>query len=46
MQKLKSVLSALGHHLSNSEINGLIEIVDKDKSGTIDFEEFIFMMAM
>ena len=38
-------MRSLGQNLSEAEIKQMIEIVDEDKSGTIDFKEFLNLMA-
>merc|ERR1711881_278146 len=40
-----TVLRSLGQNPTEAELAALCEEVDKDKSGTIEFEEFIDLMA-
>ncbi len=40
-----TVLRALGNNPSTDELKRMIEEVDEDQSGTIDFNEFLEMMA-
>merc|ERR1711981_609704 len=40
-----TVLRSLGQNPTEAELAALMEEVDKDKSGTIEFEEFIDLMA-
>merc|ERR1711934_1334996 len=40
-----TVLRSLGQNPTEAELVALMEEVDKDKSGTIEFEEFIDLMA-
>jgi Ca2+-binding EF-hand superfamily protein len=35
----------LGHNPSKNELDVLIALVDEDRSGTIDFREFLIMMS-
>jgi calmodulin len=44
-KELGTVMRSLGQNLSEAEIKQMIEIVDEDKSGTIDFKEFLNLMA-
>ena len=44
-RELGTVLCSLGQNLSESEIKEMIDIVDEDKNGTIDFQEFLHLMA-
>ena len=38
-------MRSLGQNLSEAEIKEMIDIVDEDKNGTIDFQEFLHLMA-
>merc|ERR1711871_1596975 len=40
-----TVLRSLGQNPTEAELAALCEEVDKDKSGTIEFEEFVDLMA-
>merc|ERR1712138_9400 len=40
-----TVLRSLGQNPTEAELSALMEEVDKDKSGTIEFEEFVDLMA-
>lgn len=42
---MKTVLRSLGHNPSKNELDALIALVDEDRSGTIDFREFLIMMS-
>ena len=44
-KELGTVMRSLRQNLSEAEIKQMIEIVDEDKSGTIDFKEFLNLMA-
>ncbi len=44
-KELITVLRALGNNPTEEELEIMIEEVDEDKSGTIDFSEFLEMMA-
>ncbi len=44
-KELGTVMRSLGQNLSEAAIKQMIEIVDEDKSGTIDFKEFLNLMA-
>ena len=44
-KELGTVMRSLGQNLSEEELKSMIEDVDKDKSGTIDFQEFLGLMA-
>merc|ERR1712001_555202 len=42
---LKEILKELDSKLSDEDLEGIIEEVDEDGSGTLDFDEFMEMMA-
>jgi len=42
---LKTILAEIDSSLSNEELDGIIEEVDEDGSGTVDFDEFMEMMT-
>merc|ERR1711992_396085 len=42
---LKEILRELDNKLSEEDLLGIIDEVDKDGSGTLDFDEFMAMMA-
>uniref|UniRef100_UPI00358E147D troponin C, skeletal muscle-like n=1 Tax=Myxine glutinosa TaxID=7769 RepID=UPI00358E147D len=44
--ELGNVMTLLGQNPSKEELDAIIEEVDEDGSGTIDFEEFLVMMVM
>lgn len=44
-KELGTVMRSLGQNLSEEELKSMIEDVDTDKSGTIDFQEFLGLMA-
>ena len=44
-KELGTVMRSLGQNLSEAEIKEMIDIVDEDKNGTIDFQEFLHLMA-
>ncbi len=44
-KELKAAMRALGFQVKKAEIRKMIAEVDKDDSGTIDFEEFVQMMT-
>lgn len=44
-KELGTVMRSLGQNLSEEELKTMIEEVDTDKSGTIDFQEFLGLMA-
>ena len=43
-KELGTVMRSLGQNLSEAEIKEMIDIVDEDKNGTIDFQEFLHLM--
>jgi calmodulin len=43
-KELKKLMKQLGQKLSDQELDAMMEEVDTDKSGEIDFEEFKAMM--
>ena len=45
VRELGTVMRSLGQNLSEAEIKEMIDIVDEDKNGTIDFQEFLHLMA-
>ncbi len=44
-KELGTVMRSLGQNLNESEIREIIDEVDEDKNGTIDFHEFLSLMA-
>jgi len=42
---LKEILKELDNKLTNEDLDNIIEEVDEDGSGTLDFDEFMEMMA-
>merc|ERR1719315_892558 len=42
---LKTILAELDSSLSNDDLDGMIEEIDEDGSGTVDFDEFMEMMT-
>ncbi|KAG8898251.1 hypothetical protein FRB99_007575 [Tulasnella sp. 403] len=44
-KELGTVMRALGQNPSDQELQDMIQSVDADKSGTIDFNEFTVLMA-
>ncbi|RDW68546.1 hypothetical protein BP5796_09203 [Coleophoma crateriformis] len=45
INELSSVMKSLGQNASDEEIEDMINEVDQDRNGTIDFEEFVKMMT-
>ena len=46
VSEIKSVLAKLGKSMSDKQIKKMMDEVDTDKSGEIDFDEFLKMMGM
>lgn len=44
-KELGTVMRSLGQNLTESEVREIIDEVDEDKNGTIDFHEFLSLMA-
>merc|ERR1711973_74868 len=42
---LREILAALDDKLTSDDLDGIIEEIDEDGSGTIDFDEFMEMMT-
>lgn len=42
---LKEILAALDDKLSSEDLDGIIQEIDTDGSGTVDFDEFMEMMT-
>jgi len=42
---LREILAALDDKLTSEDLDGMIEEIDEDGSGTIDFDEFMEMMT-
>jgi len=40
-QELDNVFTSMGKHFSKEELDRMIALADKDKSGTLDYEEFV-----
>ena len=45
LQELGTVFRRLGERPSDKELKEMVDEVDIDKNGTIEFEEFLTMMA-
>ena len=45
IQELTDAVISLGHKAKESDIEDMITQLDADKSGTVDFPEFLNMMA-
>jgi len=45
VSSLKEILKELDPKLTSDEIDGIIEEIDEDGSGTVDFDEFMEMMT-
>jgi calmodulin len=45
VDELRTVVEQLGHQVTDEEIRAMIAEVDADGSGTIDFAEFLSLMA-
>merc|ERR1711959_812342 len=43
-EELDQLLDALGENLTETEVDKMVAQVDKDGSGEIDFDEFLYMM--
>jgi len=39
--ELDNVFKSAGKHFSQDELDRMISLADKDKSGTLDYEEFV-----
>jgi len=44
-QVLKEILRELDNKLNDEDLDGMIEEIDEDGSGTVDFDEFMEMMT-
>ena len=44
-KQLRTLLRSLGHNPSDTELRELINQVDMDENGKIDFNEFIIMIG-
>merc|ERR1712032_78751 len=44
-QELGTVMQSLGQHPTDAELRDMINEIDVDGNGTVDFDEFIVMMA-
>ena len=45
IETLKEILRELDNKLTEDDLDSIIEEVDEDGSGTLDFDEFMEMMA-
>ena len=45
IKELKAAMRALGFTIKKAEIRQMIQDIDKDDSGTVDFDEFVEMMT-
>jgi len=44
--EIRSIMDGRGERLSDKELANLMEAIDEDRSGEIDFNEFVKMMAV
>jgi len=44
-EQLKEIIREIDDKLTEEDLNGIIDEVDEDGSGTMDFDEFLAMMA-
>ena len=42
--QLREIIAELDSHLTQEDLDGIIEEIDEDGSGTMDFDEFCGMM--
>ena len=45
IQELGTVMRSLGQNPKDEELNDMINEIDEDGNGTVDFEEFLVMMS-
>lgn len=45
VEELASIMRSLGQNPTDDEVRSLIADIDQDNSGSIDFPEFLFLMA-
>lgn len=45
LEELRQIVEELGHTANESELTALMQEMDTDNSGTVDFAEFLAMMA-
>ena len=45
IQELGTVMRSLGQNPKDEELTDMINEIDEDGNGTVDFEEFLVMMA-
>ena len=45
-KQVLQILKFVGHNPTEAELQDLINAVDKDATGTIDFPEFLLMMSI
>ena len=45
LQELGTVMRSLGQNPKDEELNDMINEIDEDGNGTVDFEEFLVMMS-
>ena len=44
-QELATVMRSLGQNPKEEELNEMINEIDEDGNGTVDFDEFLIMMS-
>merc|ERR1712000_752439 len=44
-EELRQVMKSLGENLTDAEIDEMIAEADKDRNGTIDYEEFVQLLS-
>ena len=45
LKELGTVMRSLGQNPKDEELNDMINEIDEDGNGTVDFEEFLVMMS-
>ena len=45
MRELKAAMRALGFDVKKEEVRSMLQAIDKDANGEVDFEEFVAMMT-
>jgi len=45
VRELKAAMRALGFDVKKEEVRSMLQAIDKDANGEVDFEEFVAMMT-
>ena len=45
IQEFDQILKSLGQNLREEELESIVQTIDRDQNGLIDFDEFLYLVA-